>query len=233
VLLTGNLNDGSAGLYEIKQRGGIAIVQDPKSATYPDMPQSAADQVDLDYCVSLAALPDLLAKLVTEKERVVTLESQTEFARGHDRINGEELERPITITCPDCGGALRRGEVGGLRNYSCHIGHAYTAQAMAAAQFDDMERVMRSAERILNERAEFCRQMAEQAATSGKVATGEIWLSASGEARKRAYTLRNSSRTGSRPKRWRPIQGRLQRADALLFRSPPAAREAPLRVRRT
>jgi two-component system, chemotaxis family, protein-glutamate methylesterase/glutaminase len=128
--------------------------------------------------------------LVTEKERVVTLESQTEFARGDDRINGEKLERPITITCPDCGGALRRGEVGGLRNYS-NIGHTYTAQAMAAAKFDDMERVMRSAERILNERAEFCRQMAEQAATAGKVATRIIWLSASEEARKRAYTLRN------------------------------------------
>jgi hypothetical protein len=76
VVLTGNLNDGSAGLYEIKRHGGIAIVQEPESAAYPDMPQSAADQVDLDYCVSLADLPDLLTKLVIEKERVVSLQSR-------------------------------------------------------------------------------------------------------------------------------------------------------------
>jgi two-component system chemotaxis response regulator CheB len=192
VVLTGNLNDGSAGLYEIKRRGGIAIVQEPRSAAHPDMPQSAADQVDLDYCVSLADLPDLLTKLVTEKERVVSLKPQTESAPGgDDKINGEELERPITITCPDCGGALRRGEVGTLARYSCHIGHTYTAEAMAAAQFDDMERVMRAAERILNERAEFCRQMAERAATVGDVTMGEIWRSASREALDRAYTLRD------------------------------------------
>jgi two-component system chemotaxis response regulator CheB len=192
VVLTGNLNDGSAGLYEIKRNGGIAIVQDPEGAAHPDMPRSAADQVDLDYCVSLAALPDLLAKLVTEKERVVSLEPETEPARGGpDKIDGKEFERPITITCPDCGGALRRSEVGGLVKYSCHIGHTYTAEAMAAAQFDDMERVMRSAERILNERAEFCRQMAEKAAMAGEVAMGEVWRSASGEALARAHMLRD------------------------------------------
>jgi two-component system chemotaxis response regulator CheB len=54
VILTGNLNDGSAGLYEIKRRGGIAIVQDPKSADYSGMPENAASQVDIDYRVSLA-----------------------------------------------------------------------------------------------------------------------------------------------------------------------------------
>ena len=32
VILTGNLNDGTAGLYELKRQGGIAIVQDPADA---------------------------------------------------------------------------------------------------------------------------------------------------------------------------------------------------------
>jgi two-component system chemotaxis response regulator CheB len=192
VVLTGNLNDGSAGLYEIKRHGGIAIVQDPENATHPAMPQSAADQVDVDYCVSLTDLPDLLTTLVTEKERVMSLEPQTQAAHSsHDTINGEKLERPLTVTCPDCGGALRRSEMGTLAKYNCHIGHTYTAEAMAAAQFDNMERIMRSAERILNERAEFCRQMAERAAAAGEVSTGEIWQSASGEALARAYTLRD------------------------------------------
>ena len=110
---------------------------------------------------------------------------------GHDLIDGEVFDRPITVTCPDCGGALRRSEVGTLVKYACHIGHTYTAEAMAAAQFDDMEKVMRSAERILNERAEFCRQMGERAGAEGEASGGETWHSASCQALERAYILRD------------------------------------------
>ena len=75
--------------------------------------------------------------------------------------------------------------------YACHIGHTYTAGAMAAAQFDDMEKVMRSAERILNERAEFCRQMSERVGAVGETFDGETWRSASRQALERAYVLRD------------------------------------------
>ncbi len=196
VILTGNLNDGSAGLYEIKRRGGITIVQDPEHAAHPDMPMSAAAQVDVDYCLPLAEIPSLLARLVGGKEGVVTArpnEAPRQQARGNgaDLMEGEVFDRPITITCPDCGGALRRAEVGSMVRYACHIGHTYTAEVMAAAQFDDMEKVMRSAERILNERAEFCRQMAERSGSGGKASGGEVWRAASQEALDRAYTLRD------------------------------------------
>src|SRR5262249_5867990 len=43
VLLSGRLNDGTAGLQEIKRRGGIAIVQTPAEAEAPDMPRSALE----------------------------------------------------------------------------------------------------------------------------------------------------------------------------------------------
>jgi two-component system chemotaxis response regulator CheB len=50
VILTGNLDDGTAGLYAVKTVGGIAIVQDPKDASAPAMPRSALRNVSGSLC---------------------------------------------------------------------------------------------------------------------------------------------------------------------------------------
>lgn len=63
VVLTGSLDDGAAGLLAIQQCGGITVVQDPKDALYPSMPQSALELVDTDYCLPLAEIGPLLTQL--------------------------------------------------------------------------------------------------------------------------------------------------------------------------
>lgn len=63
VVLTGSLDDGSAGLWEIKKRGGIAVVQSPEDAIHPQMPQEAINNVAVDYQVPLAKMADLLTSL--------------------------------------------------------------------------------------------------------------------------------------------------------------------------
>jgi two-component system, chemotaxis family, protein-glutamate methylesterase/glutaminase len=63
VILTGFLQDGTAGLAAIKQAGGVAIVQDPVDAEFPDMPGCALAGAPVDYCAPLSEIPGLLAGL--------------------------------------------------------------------------------------------------------------------------------------------------------------------------
>jgi two-component system, chemotaxis family, protein-glutamate methylesterase/glutaminase len=67
VLLTGRLDDGTVGLKAIKQCGGLAVVQEPSDPAYSDMPQSAINQVAVDYRVPLAEMGRLLERLVYQE----------------------------------------------------------------------------------------------------------------------------------------------------------------------
>ena len=191
VILTGNMNDGTMGLGEIKRRGGITIVQDPRDADYPEMPRSAAAHVKVDYCPPLAGIPGLLHKLAAERQAAMAADTSRELEKGRVMNTEKEIERPVTITCPDCGGALRRSQTGTMVEYRCHIQHVYTAEVLAEAQFDKMETLLRAAERSVNERAEFCRQMAERANSAGAVPEEHCWRAAALQAVERAHEMRD------------------------------------------
>ena len=60
VVLTGMLDDGTAGLLAVKRRGGVAVVQDPADAAFPDMPASARRYVKVDHVLPLEGLAALL-----------------------------------------------------------------------------------------------------------------------------------------------------------------------------
>ena len=66
VVLSGMLDDGAAGAWAVKERGGVVIVQDPRTALHSSMPENALRAVQTDYCVPLAEIAGLLVKLVRE-----------------------------------------------------------------------------------------------------------------------------------------------------------------------
>ena len=88
LLLSGMLSDGSAGLWQIKKHGGVTIVQDPKDADYPSMPQTAIDSVDIDYVLPASQIGPKLAELVathtadaaTRPARILIVEDESVVA---------------------------------------------------------------------------------------------------------------------------------------------------------
>src|SRR4051812_14911214 len=91
VVLSGELDDGTSGLWTIKRLGGISIVQQPEDAMFASMPRSALSQVEVDYPVRAADIGPLLTMLVkqpvkespsVEGEVLTRLEAELDIASG-------------------------------------------------------------------------------------------------------------------------------------------------------
>ncbi len=188
VILTGELNDGTAGLYEIKKAGGIVIVQDPAEAEWPSMPRSAQDNVPVDYCLPLSKMPEVLVRLAREDRQPKPVRAE----RGAIAMLNEEhhLGRPTAQTCPECGGAMSEQAVGKLTQFRCHIGHVMTAEVLAATQRDSLEEHLSSAMRTLNERRELCREMSQKCGLLGDLNGKQRWAAAGKEAQDRIDLVR-------------------------------------------
>jgi two-component system chemotaxis response regulator CheB len=163
VVMSGSGNDGAAGLRVIKGVGGIAVIQRPAEALYPDMPRNAAKAVSADHTVGIDEFPGLLSRLSAERVDVSTARA----TREADTMM-EQLERPVALTCPECGGALRRVGNGPLLEFRCHTGHHFGIGEVVDGQRSALEEALVTAVRVLNERSELCRQMMESARSAGR-----------------------------------------------------------------
>lgn len=168
VVLTGYLDDGTAGLIAIHRCGGICVVQDPKDAAYPDMPQNALNNANIDHCLPLAALGPLLATLVRRTlpkhapaPRDVVLEAKIADRVLSDVGAVESLGEQVPFNCPNCGGVLWEMTKGKQLRYRCHTGHSFTAKVLIAEQTKKIEETLWIALRMFEERKNLLVTMAD------------------------------------------------------------------------
>lgn len=168
VVLSGTLDDGSAGLSSIKKCGGIAIVQDPNDALYPEMPLNALRTVEADYCLSLERISPILDQLVHEPAPESPrppdhLRTEIGFAMmQNDMKDMDKLGTPSPFTCPACHGTLWEVREEELIRYRCHLGHAYSPESLLDEQSEVIENALDSAVRALREKAATSRRLADR-----------------------------------------------------------------------
>lgn len=175
VVLSGNLDDGTAGLLAVKRRGGTAVVQDPDTALFPGMPTSAITHVAVDHVVPVEEMAALLVTLVNTPvppeappmdERTAR---ETEIARM-DPASMEGDERPGTpsgFTCPECHGTLFEIDEGELLRFRCRVGHAYGAETLMADHTTHVEAALWTALKALRERVALAHRMQVRMEASG------------------------------------------------------------------
>jgi two-component system chemotaxis response regulator CheB len=169
IILTGYLDDGTAGMIAIKRCGGICIVQDPLDAEYPDMPQNALNQLEPDYCLPLLEIGGLLYQLLAKKSgkkkaipKDILIETKIAKRVLSDLPSVNAVGKQVPFNCPGCGGVLWEVDKGVVTRYRCHTGHAYTAASLLAEQTMQIEETMWTALRMFEERRNLMITMASE-----------------------------------------------------------------------
>jgi two-component system, chemotaxis family, protein-glutamate methylesterase/glutaminase len=198
LVLSGALDDGTAGLLAIKSRGGITVVQDPADALYPGMPGNALEHVQVDHVAAAASIGKLLARLVADvaeppagpapSDMQVEVEME---GLSLEAFEGTHPGRPSGFSCPDCNGVLWQIQDGGLERYRCRVGHAWSPASLLTQQSEALEAALWVALRSLEERAALARRLAEPARRRGYTITATRFEEQAAEAQQAARLVRD------------------------------------------
>ena len=196
VVLSGVLDDGTAGLMAIKQAGGVTLAQDPAEALYDMMPRTAIEVVSPDHVGTAEQLGQLLADIAGAVPpdppaalQAVREEHLVEIDRGSS--DDPQPGRVTGLTCPECNGAIWLDESGDVPRFACRTGHAFSPQSFDAAQTERVEAALWTALRTLEERAALYRRMAARHRASGNARTSERFALRAESAVQHAFVVRD------------------------------------------
>jgi two-component system chemotaxis response regulator CheB len=207
VLLSGMMNDGSAGLWAIRTCGGTAIVQDPADARFAEMPQHALDALPVDHCLPAADIAAVVADLARRPAKgpptffaPEQLRIETDMAqRDHDIAEMNRIGKLSPFTCPSCHGSLWEVFDEHVLRYRCHTGHAFSAESLDAEMTDDFENALFGALRALEENARLARTIAGRSRESKHDKIARLYEAKADENDKSAHVIRtvlHRARTG-------------------------------------
>lgn len=162
VVLSGFLDDGTAGLAAIKHRGGRTVVQSPSDAAFPDMPAAAIR----------GALPDAVCPAPEVHECLrgwldAILTGPPEETDGMDDVDNPDTQALTEFTCPECGGSLRKDESYGIWRFRCRVGHTYSPTSLLTGKHDALEAALWAAIVALEERSDLSRRVRDRLAAQG------------------------------------------------------------------
>ena len=203
IVLSGALDDGTAGLWTIKSRDGMAMVQDPDDAEVPSMPQNALQAVEVDYQVTVAEMSALLTKLTAEQVKEVKgsdmEESKKTSREVQIAVQDQALEHSLLelgefsqYACPECYGVLSAIKDGNIIRYRCHTGHAYSADSLLASITEGIEDTLWSAIRGVEESIILLNNLGDHYAEKNQPKMAAMYFKKAGEADGRAKLVRKA-----------------------------------------
>lgn len=197
VILSGMLDDGTVGLQAIKRCGGMAIVQSPEDASFTSMPKQAIAHNDVDYVVPVSKMGQILYERTqhqplntTTVPKELLLESQMVERKTGGANKMAEIGEMVPQSCPSCGGPLWEISHSQTLRYRCHIGHAFTAQALAETQDTAIEEALWIALRTLEERERLLKRISEDNSQTGLFIMAEKYRQRALEAAHHAESVR-------------------------------------------
>ena len=199
VVLSGMLDDGTAGLWTIKDRRGVAMVQSLEDAQFPSMPENALRHVAVDHQLPAAELGPLLARLVRETVPEVLIPPVPNALEIETRIAMEDsaLERGIfhlgelsPFTCPECHGVMVQLREGGPVRFRCHTGHAFSANTLLSELTASIEESLWSTMRGMEESGMLMSHMARHLADIGDAETAARFEAKAQHAHRRARLMK-------------------------------------------
>lgn len=202
VILTGWLDDGTAGLHAVKECGGTAVVQDPRDARAASMPRSAIAHVNVDYTVPLVDIAPLLVRLTREPVPVLEggdpvpdkIKTEIRIALEDDAVESGILKwgEPSLFACPECHGTLLQMQESGNLRFRCHTGHAYSIESLLAAMGEKTEEALWNALRAVEENVYLMRRIVEHRAAHVEDATTNTLRERVQNMRERASLVRKA-----------------------------------------
>ena len=195
VVLSGTLDDGSAGLRVIRRHGGTAIVQEPTEALFAKMPQNAIDTAQPQHVASIVEIARLIASHTAAEGKGGGSVTEAVNPNGGSKgglapIGADDVAgHPTGIACPECHGVMWAMEDDDSPEYMCRVGHAYSSEGLLEAQAESMEAALWAGARSLQEQASMARHLAGKADRRGDRHTARRLQERSDAAREHAKMI--------------------------------------------